>query len=457
MGKRNRGKGSGRSSSGKREIKQVFIAEDGSEESVSSQIIESDSDSYDTPDSYDTSDEAGEIVAAKETTEDSAQETSEEIELIDTNRDDENAGEEISHRVHSKIRERKRPGRVAAIVIAMAFSLILSMCVGGGLALWDSERSLADLNDALFNKNVYASVNEDGQGVDTSDWETIQDGEADEVPGDDVNEAAEDAASTDTEEVVASTETNTADTAEESDEFLATSEISGLDTLIKAGSGDEISISDTLPAQNTGGNPNANYPLPFTTVDESYFTDALFIGDSRLQGFGMWSGVPATFYCATGFSLFKYETANVVQTENGKVPIFDALPYDAFTKIYIKVGLNEMGWDNEKQFEEKYAELIAKLREYEPRAIIYVHGVLPVTAAKSSSDKAHNNPNILVRNEALQNFAASQQAYYIDAGPALSDENGCLRSEMTSDGIHLAAQYMTLWKQFLCEHAVVVR
>ena len=196
--------------------------------------------------------------------------------------------------------------------------------------------------------------------------------------------------------------------------------------------------------------PLEDYPLPFTTVDESYFTDALFIGDSRLQGFGFWSGLPATYYCATGFQLYKYETTNVVQTEKGKVPIFTAMPYDAFTKIYIKVGLNELGYGTEENFEKTYAGLIEKLREYEPHAIIYVHAILPVTAEKSEKDKAHNNPNIQVRNEALKKFAKDQKAYFLDAGPALAGADGSLPAEMTNDGIHLKPEYMKLWKEYLC-------
>lgn len=370
---------------------------------------------------------------------------------------------------HVKISSRGKSIRIAAIAVAMVFSLLMSMCVGGGLALWDSEKTVADLKDAMFNKDVYASATVDidskSEEIGNSDDETEENADMAESEAEDASDAEstidENIGKTqysdeqDGEDVIETAEEPTEEP--EGESIDATEEIAGLETLTKAGSDDEIVLSQTPSVPGYGGDPNMNYPLPFTIVDESYFKDALFIGDSRLQGFGMWSSLPATYYCATGFSIFKYETTKVVQTENGKVPIFDALPYDAFTKIYIKVGLNEMGWDNEKQFEATYVELIQKLREYEPHAIIYIHGILPVTAAKSASDKAHNNVNITARNEKLKELAASQQAYYIDAGPALSDENGCLRPEMTSDGIHLGSQYMTLWKQYLCEHAIVVR
>ena len=160
------------------------------------------------------------------------------------------------------------------------------------------------------------------------------------------------------------------------------------------------------------------------------------------------------FPCWFFFHIYKYDTTKVVQTENGKVPIFDAMPYDAFTKIYIKVGLNELGYGTEENFEKTYAQLIEKLREYEPRAIIYVHAILPVTAQKSATDKAHNNPNIVKRNEALKEFAKNEKAYFLDAGPVLSDEEGNLKPEMTSDGIHLKPEYMKIWREYLCEHAV---
>ncbi len=324
--------------------------------------------------------------------------------------------------------------RIIAVAVAMLFSLVLAMAGGVWLALWDEGRTIADLKTAAFTREVAAATVD--ESLDEEEVYTTD-------PNSGVDEPLPE-------------ETAEADT--EPDDYGSTisSETEGLENVSKAGSGDEIILPDDSATPLALADPMSGYPLPFTTVDESYFTDALFIGDSRLQGFGFWSGLPATYYCATGFQLYKFETANVVQTENGKVPIFDAMPYDAFTKIYIKVGLNELGFGTEENFEKYYAQLIAKLREYEPRAVIYVHGILPVTAQKSATDKAHNNPNILVRNAALEQFAKTQKAYYLDAGPVVSDEEGNLRPEMTSDGIHLKPEHMKVWRDYLCEHAIVI-
>jgi len=334
--------------------------------------------------------------------------------------------------------EALRAIRIVSVIVAMIFSLLFAMAGGVGLALWDEGRTISELNMIVFAREMDEAV------ADTS--------EADEsaISIADAEEAEPEPEPVETEEI------EPEEGADESDYGLTISaDTDGVESITKAGSSDEIELAgdDEIPEVL---DPLADYPVPFTTVDESYFTDALFIGDSRLQGFGFWSGIPATYYCATGFHVYKYETTNVVQTENGKVPIFEAMPYDAFTKVYIKVGLNELGYGTEENFEKTYAELIAKIREYEPRAIIFVHAILPVTAEKSNTDKAHNNANIVARNAALEQFAKEQKAYFIDAGPALSDEEGNLRPEMTSDGIHLKPEYMKLWRDFLCEHGVVI-
>ena len=381
--------GSREKKSGKREIKQVFVNEDGKEETSVAAVI--------------------------------------------------NKGEEpeAEHKEKSAV-------RIIAVAVAMLSSLLLAIGVGAYLAIWDCGRTISEFNAIIFGRQVAAATSaityeETPQTTESEEPEPTQSPQSEDEDEID-DEAQYNEEPQDEEELYGNT---------------ISSDTEGLDGVNRAGDGDEIedhSQDEPVAIKD----PLADYPRPFTKVDESYFTDALFIGDSRLQGFGFWSGLPATYYCATGFQLYKYDTTNVVQTENGKVPIFTAMPYDAFTKIYIKVGLNELGYGTEENFEKTYAGLIEKLREYEPHAIIYVHAILPVTAEKSEKDKAHNNPNIVQRNEALKKFAKDQKAYFLDAGPALAGEDGSLPSEMTNDGIHLKPEYMKIWKDYLCEHAVVI-
>ena len=400
---------------------------------------------------------------------------------------------------HARKSERYKV-RLGMLITTLAFVLIAAMAIGTGMAMIELQKTPADffdlfrpteamakeLYDELYPAKEETSVEDDFSGSITFDEgdSSSKEGESeeksseviatDEKPAEDNASEAEsdnpaDSFDEDATVVIAEeeptdkenlpdnviTQQEADETSNQAEDASSQSDLFDMDQVKMADASDD-SMTDAMAYDSLAGmNINDLYPLPFTTVDESYFEDALLIGDSRFLGFAMWSGLPATNYCITSFSIFNIDSTNIVPTENGKVPIFQALPYDAFTKIYIKVGLNEMG-TKEEVFEAKYAEVIARLREQEPRAVIYVNAILPVTAAKSQSDKTHNNTNIAKRNAALKQFAESQKAYFIDAGPYVSGEDGALKSEMTNDGIHMGAKHMGIWKQCLMEHAIRV-
>ena len=321
------------------------------------------------------------------------------------------------------------------------------------LAKLEAENTIAVKNTVISSDDDVSTKN--AESINASDSETNK---AETIMGEAESASKDEDNSNDGDDKLGLPENNEDDTwVEEQDTEISEdtqSEILGVDEINEVMDvADEQMVMPDHPIAYP--DPNALYPLPFTASGIDYFNDALFIGDSRMEGFGMYSGVPATFYAATGFQLHKFETMKVVRTDHGKVPIFDAIPYDAFTKIYIKVGLNEMGCSSQAQFEAKYSELIARLRECEPRAIIYVHGLLPVTAEKDASDNTHNNANVNARNEALKAFAVSEKAYYLDVASAFANEEGCLPSEMTGDGIHLKAPYMAIWRDYLMNNTVV--
>lgn len=317
--------------------------------------------------------------------------------------------------------------RASAVGLVVLCSIFLAIMSGMMIAMWSTGKTSQDLSAVINGTYVEARVREEKLRL-----EEEAKAEAEAKALEEEKRAAE--------EKAAAAE---AGDGEVDPDLEVVNEIAG-DT--------EATLSESSGI-NEYVDPNVNYPLEYRTVDDSYFEDALFIGDSRLQGFGMYSGIPGTFYAATGFQLYKYDSMKVVNTDAGKVPIMDALPYDTFTKIYIKVGLNEMG-GNDNVFESKYIELLDRLRQSEPRAIVYVHGLLPVTASKSNSDKVHNNVNVEKRNDQLKKIAAEQGCYYLDVGSALAGPDGALPAEMAADGIHLKAQYMDRWKQFLVTHAV---
>ena len=210
-------------------------------------------------------------------------------------------------------------------------------------------------------------------------------------------------------------------------------------------SGDEESVYKGDPQ-----NPD------FQTVDDSYFLDACFIGDSRTKGFGMYSGLDTTVYAKVGLQLYKVFDDRVVDTVYGKLTIPEALASGIkFGKIYLMFGLNEMGWGNDEQFMQYYYYLIDTVKSLQPDAIIYVQQIIHVTAKKAASSPVFANDKIDHRNELLRKVAADENVYYLELNEVFTDEEGNLPADYSFDGVHFAAGSMQIWKDYLETHAIV--
>lgn len=191
----------------------------------------------------------------------------------------------------------------------------------------------------------------------------------------------------------------------------------------------------------------------FDTVDESYFDDALFIGDSRTVGLRDYTDLSehADFYCETSLTIYKVMEENF----KGKGTVADALAANDYGKIYLMVGINELGRGTTEDFMAKYTEVVDTLHELAPEAKIFIQGIMRVSGEKNASDAIFNNSNINARNNAIATLADNEQFFYIDVNEAVCDEEGNLNGEYTFDQIHLLGVYNDLWKQFLLEHGVL--
>ncbi len=200
----------------------------------------------------------------------------------------------------------------------------------------------------------------------------------------------------------------------------------------------------------------------FKTVDKSYFTqgDTLLIGDSRMLGFGLWSGLEnVSVYAEKGYALYSVFEKAIIDSPAGKLTLPQAMELEKgkYTKIYLKFGLNEMGYGTYENFNAYYYQLIDMLKYYQDRATIYVCSVLPVTANKAAKSPVYGNDNIKKRNENLRMVARNEHVCYLDLFGAYVDENGVLPADYASDGIHIKSKYMGTWVEFLQTHAIVNR
>lgn len=188
-------------------------------------------------------------------------------------------------------------------------------------------------------------------------------------------------------------------------------------------------------------------------VDEDYFKDALFIGDSRTDGlraYGSFDG--ATYVCATGMSVFKIlDDKDLVKGYNG---LLDFLRKKKFGKVYIMLGTNEYGYE-EDAYIKKFGEFVDIVRKNQPDAIIYIQSILYATINYEKKYHDLETDGVNSRNAKLKEMANDEDIFYLEVNDCLNDGTDHLPSEYTGDGVHLYAKYYPLWRDYLLNHAAV--
>lgn len=222
-------------------------------------------------------------------------------------------------------------------------------------------------------------------------------------------------------------------------------------------------LTRTTDTNNIFRNAKVKHEVPidvkkytFTKVDDNYFKDACFIGDSRTVGISQYADIPeATFLCKTSLSIYDYSKKKITY-ENEETSIQDVLSKRQFSKIYLMVGINECGVGTPESFLQEYSEVVQNIRQMQPSALIYIQGNLLVTEQKSEQQKHITNENISIRNKLISTLANQKDIFYIDINESNLCQNGSLIPDYTWDQVHIKAQYYEIWKDFLLNHAIVI-
>lgn len=216
--------------------------------------------------------------------------------------------------------------------------------------------------------------------------------------------------------------------------------------------------SSGVPGGGSGNSAGVPGEPVYVTVEDDYFADAVFIGDSRTVGMFEYAGLEetATFYASKGLTVYRLFDSEIVDVpgERKKITVEEALQQNSFAKIYLMIGINEMGTGTVDSFIEKYQEVVAHLRELQPDAILYLQAIIKVTTERSDQGDYINNEGIVARNERIAQMADNQKIFYLDVNPYVCDETGGMVPEYTFDGVHLKAKYIDIWKDFLKTHAI---
>lgn len=244
----------------------------------------------------------------------------------------------------------------------------------------------------------------------------------------------------------------------------------------------------TEPPETDPPAPSYDYtrPVPLSdAVDGSFFKSAAFIGDSLTVGLMWQADWDAVRVSKVGASLFgivrQIETVNITEVltddPKGRYNISESVTnglsgtvtYYSLLKrlgnperIYICLGANDLRISHVSNFESYYRQLLQDLKSWYPNAEIYVGSVLPIADKNAAErfawlekyDDVGGNDRVFIMNEVLRRVCRQESVYYLDVHSALINDEGYLRTDYASDGMHLTSLGYETWKKYLMTHVV---
>ena len=208
-------------------------------------------------------------------------------------------------------------------------------------------------------------------------------------------------------------------------------------------------ISSTKTEDSSEASTSITDNITSKTNNNTSMGDALFIGDSRTVGLMEYSGIDgADYFCTVGMSVYNIHKNSVSVPNVGKVTLTELLNGKKYGKIYIMLGINEVGYKFSSTVE-KYSELIEFIKDKQPDAVIFIQANLHVSKSRSDSDKVVNNTAINGLNAELAKLADGKSIFYLDANILFDDEAGGLSADKSGDSTHLYAKYYREWGEWI--------
>ena len=237
--------------------------------------------------------------------------------------------------------------------------------------------------------------------------------------------------------------------------------------------GGSISLPDTsssgsaAQAQGTVNIPvktpapyNFSRPVPEqAAVDNHYFDDAAFVGDSRTDGFMIYSGIgTGTNLTSNGLSIFELAEKKALTIGGEKYTLLEALSLEEYGKVYLSLGVNELGYDDDEGFYKSYSAAIDAIRRLQPNAVIYIQGLIPLNEEQINQTNGNKynltNEHLRVYNSLMKQVAEEKQVAFLDLYSQFADENQELPAGASKDGVHLTKEYCVKWLDYLKTHAL---
>lgn len=231
----------------------------------------------------------------------------------------------------------------------------------------------------------------------------------------------------------------------------------------------ETQEETTEKAEEASASEESPVTYEYTQVDDSYFNDAVFIGDSISYGFELYvtekrangetvlgeAQFLTSGSLSYGNSLWDVSNESVHPTYNGeKMKLEDAIAQIKPGKIFILLGTNDVALYGVEQTIANADTEISRMLEASPGAEIFIMSTTPkYSPAESDVDGALNNADIDALNVAMRQFAVEKGYNFMNIAPLFKDETGGLAADYCSDkegmGIHFTSAAYDIWLDFL--------
>ncbi len=198
--------------------------------------------------------------------------------------------------------------------------------------------------------------------------------------------------------------------------------------------------------------PTTTTTTATTTAAPSAFEGCLFIGDSRTHGLSLYGRITgADFFAKTSLTSFSVQKESVSVKDVGTVTLAQLLGKKQYKKVYIMLGINEIGY-NIDTVVGKYRSLLDTIKQTQPNATIILQATMHVAKKGEKPKSGITNERINQLNEKLKILADEMGATFVDLNPVYDDATGMTDPKYTNDGVHLYSKYYPLWRDYLAQN-----
>lgn len=214
---------------------------------------------------------------------------------------------------------------------------------------------------------------------------------------------------------------------------------------------------ETVPESTAASEPDRaaqpTEPCAQYGVCEEYFDDALFIGDSRMEGLADYARLgKADYFTQIGMTVFDLFSTEASDDGFAGTYLRTLLGSRQYGKIYLMLGLNEAGYPLDTLME-TYGEDVEELRRLQPEARIYLIQIYGVTRDKAEEVSYLTPERLTAINNGIEGLCDGERVVLLDPRPVYEDGSGYLRQELTGDGVHPYVKDMELMARWLCQQA----